>query len=260
MLSKEHRLTRKAYRTLIADLPKDELEKALEQIKQITNPTKKKPLLLTTKVKIKPTKEQEEILWILAENCRLIYNFANDERKIWWEKNKHLPKKKRDKENKPTYSKQSAQLPKLKEQFPRYNQNYSKSLQDILKQLNADYSSFHALKKNGDDDAQPPGYKGRQYFTTMHYNQKGFKIKGNKISFTHFYPTKEAKDKVDLTFEMQGELTFASKKVKQVTIYQEHKTKEFYLSIIYEEKTPEYYDKILSALALAQQQNVENDP
>ena len=32
------------------------------------------------------------------------------------------------------------------------------------------------------------------------------------------------------------------KKVKQVTIYQEHKTKEYYLSIIYEENTPEYYN------------------
>ena len=241
MLSKKQRLTRKAYKTLIADLPKDELEKALEQIKEITNPLLKKPLQLTTKVKIKPTKEQEQVLWALSENCRLIHYFANKERKEWWEKNKHLPKKKRDKENKPTYNKQSAQLPKLKEQYPRYNQNYSKTLQDTLKQLEADYKSFHALRNNSDKDAQPPGFKGYKYFTTMHYNQSGFKIEETKITLSHFYPTRETKE-VDLTFEMQGKFTFAGKKVKQVTIYQEYKTKEYYLSIIYEENTPEYFN------------------
>jgi len=228
---------------LIADLPKNELEKALEQIKQITKTTKKKPLLLTTKVKIHPTKEQEKILWILAENCRLTYNFALTERKEWWEKNEHLPKKKRDKESKPTYNKQSAQLPKIKEKHSRYKQNHSKTIQGTLKQLDSDYKSFHALKDNGDEEAQTPGYKGKKYFTTMHYNQKGFKIDGTKITFTHFYPTKNTKDKVDLTFEMEGKIkNFTNKKVKQITIYQEHKTKQFYLSIIYEENTPKYYD------------------
>ncbi|MGC9778327.1 MAG: IS200/IS605 family element transposase accessory protein TnpB [Candidatus Heimdallarchaeota archaeon] len=241
MLSKEHRLARKAYKTLIADLPKDELEKALEQIRQVTNPTKKQPLQLTAKVKIKPTVQQEEILWILSENCRLIHYFANKERKEWWDKNKHLPKRKRDKENKSTYNKQSAQLPKLKEKYSRYKQNYSKTLQETLKQLEADYKSFHALRKSGDNNAQPPKYKSKEYFTTMHYNQSGFKIEGTKITLSHFYPTRETKE-VDLTFEMQGKFTFTGKKVKQVTIYRVHKTKEFYLSIIYEQNTPEYFD------------------
>ena len=117
MLSKDHRLTKKVYRTLIADLPKNELEKALKQVQQVLKPRSIKPLQLTTKVKIKPTKEQEEILWILAENCRLIHYFANKERKEWWEKNRHLPKKKRDIENKPTYNKQSKQLPNLKQKI-----------------------------------------------------------------------------------------------------------------------------------------------
>ncbi|MCK5184426.1 MAG: helix-turn-helix domain-containing protein, partial [Candidatus Heimdallarchaeota archaeon] len=199
MLSKDHRLTKKVYRTLIADLPKNELEKALKQVQQVLKPTSKKPLQLTTKVKIKPTKEQEEILWILAENCRLVYNFALAERKKWWEKSQRLPKKKKDKENKPTYNKQSKQLPKLKEKYPRYQRNYSKTLQDALRQLEADYRSFYTLRNNGDKEAQPPGFKGKKYFTTMHYNQKGFKIEENKITFTHFYPTKETKDKVNLS-------------------------------------------------------------
>ncbi len=242
MLSKEQRLTRKAYKTLLADLPKDELEKALEQIGQITKPeAKKKPLLLTTKVKIHPTPEQEKVLWVLAENCRLIHYFANKERKEWWDKNEHLPKKKQDKKNRPTYHKQSAQLPKLKKQYPRYKQNYAKTLQETLKQLEADYKSFFALRRNVDSDAKPPRFKGKKYFTTIHYNQSGFKIEGNKITFSHFYPTKETKE-VDLTFEMEGKLTFNGKLVKQATLFQKHKTKEFFLAIIYEEETPTYYD------------------
>jgi len=210
MLSKEYRLTKKVYRTLIADLPKNELEKALEQVQQVTKTAKKSQLRLTTKVKIVPTKEQEKVLWALAENCRLIHYFASRERKDWWEKNKNLPKKKRDKENKPTYNKQSKQLPKQKELYPRYKQNYSKTLEGTLKQLEADYRSFYALRDNGDKDAQPPGFKGKKYFTTMHFNQSGFKIKGTTITLSHFYPTRETKE-VDLTFEMQGKLTFEGK-------------------------------------------------
>ena len=218
MVFKEYRQAKKAQKKLINDLPKEELEKALKQIKQITKP-KDKPLQLTTKVKIQPIKEQEQVLWALAENCRLIYCFANKERKDWWEQNKSLPKKQQDKASKPTYNKQSAQLPGLKQRYSRYLQNYAKTLQDTLKQLDADYRSFHALRRNGDKTAKPPRFKGKKYF----------------------YPTKETKED-DLTFQMKGKLNFIDHKVKQVTIFQEHKTKEFFLSIIYEPKTPEYQD------------------
>ena len=240
MVLKERRLTRKIQKTLIDDLPKKELEKALEQIKQITHP-KNKPLQLTTKVKIQPTKEQEQVLWILAENCRLIYNFALNEYEKWWNQNKAIPKGKRDVIKKPTYKNQSKQLPKLKKIYPRYQQNYSKTLQDTLRQLSADYKSFFALRSNGYTDANPPRFKGKKYFTTIHYNQSGFKIEGNKITFSHFYFTEEMK-KVDLTFHMQGKIDFIKHKSKQVTIFQKHKTKEFFLSIIYEPEVPLYQD------------------
>jgi putative transposase len=35
---------------------------------------------LTQKIKIYPTKEQEDVLWILSEKCRLLYNFALEHR------------------------------------------------------------------------------------------------------------------------------------------------------------------------------------
>ncbi|MCE7744729.1 MAG: IS200/IS605 family element transposase accessory protein TnpB [Candidatus Heimdallarchaeota archaeon] len=240
MTFREKRLIREVRKKLINDLPKEELEKALEQIKQITHP-KNKPLQLTSKVKIHPTPEQEQVLWALAENCRLIYYFANKERKDWWEQNKYLPKNKQDLAKKPTYYSQSAQLPKLKKQYPRYKQNYSKTLQETLKVLATDYKSFHTLRNNGYTDANPPRFKGKKYFTTIHYNQSGFKIEGHKITFNHFYPTKEAKE-VNLTFQMEGKFDFINQKIKQVTIFQKYKTKEFFLSIIYEPEEPLYQD------------------
>jgi putative transposase len=42
---------------------------------------------LIEKVRIFPTSEQEEVLWHLSEQCRLIYNFALAERRREWELN-----------------------------------------------------------------------------------------------------------------------------------------------------------------------------
>ncbi|MBD3255354.1 MAG: helix-turn-helix domain-containing protein [Candidatus Lokiarchaeota archaeon] len=48
---------------------------------------------LTHKVRIYPTKTQENALWILSEKCRLLYNFALRDRIHDWKKNKQKPKK-----------------------------------------------------------------------------------------------------------------------------------------------------------------------
>ena len=64
---------------------------------------------------------------------------------------------------------------------------YSKVLQMTIRTLNADYNSFFEQRKNGDTNAHPPGFKGKDHFTTMMYNQSGFKIKGQKISLSHYY-------------------------------------------------------------------------
>lgn len=77
------------------------------------------------------------------------------------------------------FSKQSADLPQIKEQYPRYKSNYSKTLQGTLKKLDDSYKSFFSLWKNGHKDARPPKYKGKKHFTTIIYNQSGFKITNN---------------------------------------------------------------------------------
>ncbi|MGC9778043.1 MAG: IS200/IS605 family element transposase accessory protein TnpB [Candidatus Heimdallarchaeota archaeon] len=235
MSIKSEILTKRVGKILLNDISKNEINNVLKQIAK----SKDKPALLSLKIKIHPTIEQQKVLWALAENCRLIYNFALEERKKWWEKNKDLPKKQREKI--PSYISQQNQLPCLKKEYPQYQQNYSKTLQMSLRQLNADFKSFYVLKDKGFTNANPPRFKSKKYFTTLFYNQSGFKIKDNHITFTHNYPTKERK-KIDLTFELQNIDDYSGKNIKQVTIFQNHKSKEFHLIIIYEKETKTYKD------------------
>ena len=56
-----------------------------------------------------------------------------------------------------------------------------------LRTLDANFKSFFSLWKNGHKDARPPKYKGKKYFTTLKYNQSGFKLKNGYIQFSHKY-------------------------------------------------------------------------
>ena len=95
---------------------------------------------LTQKIRIFPDSEQEEILWILSEKCRLIYNFALSERRDEWENNgKSI-----------NYFSQQNDLPKVKEKYPEYKWVYSKVLQYVLRTLDSNYHSFFSLRKKGD--------------------------------------------------------------------------------------------------------------
>ena len=176
---------------------------------------------LTQKIKINVNKSQKEILNVLSEKCRLIYNFALTERKKEWEENKKSV----------TYITQQNKLPKIKKKYPEYNIVYSKVLQHTLRVLDNNYKSFYSLIKK-DKTARPPKYLGKKHFTTLTYNQSGFKIVENKISFSHKY------NKEKLEFEIPKKFTFQN--VKQISIYK--KDKSFWLSITYEEKEPKYVD------------------
>ena len=88
------------------------------------------------------------------------------------------------------YVKQQNDLPQLKNKFPEYNWVYSKVLQYTLRTLDADFKSFFALNKKGDKDARPPKFKGKKFFTTIIYNQSGFKTGNGWIEFSHKHPLK----------------------------------------------------------------------
>lgn len=176
---------------------------------------------LTQKIRVFPTPEQEEVLWKLSEKCRLIYNFALAERLEAWRKGKRV-----------SYNEQQNALPKIKEKHPDYGWVYSKVLQMVLKQLDADYKSFFALWKKGDKNARPPRSKGKKHFTTMVYNQSGFKVEKGKVKLSHFH------NDVPLEFKIPEKFSF--EKVYQATIFKDGN--EFYISIVYEKPENPYFD------------------
>ncbi|MHA2166081.1 MAG: RNA-guided endonuclease InsQ/TnpB family protein [Candidatus Hodarchaeales archaeon] len=162
---------------------------------------------LTKKFSIKPTKNQERLLWELAETCRLLYNHALAERKFLYNSYNHRV----------TYIEQQNALPQLKDRFPRYKQVYSKVLQMTFKKVDATYKSFFGLIKNGDTTARLPRFRGRKYFFTLCYNQSGFSITKKSFDFT-------------------------SMQVKQVEVFQDRYDYHFYVAVTYEQKEPPYID------------------
>lgn len=180
---------------------------------------------LTQKIRVFPTEEQEKVLWKLSEKCRLVYNFALQERIDAWKNGiKGV-----------NYFKQQNDLPKLKEKYPEYKWVYSKVLQYTLRTLDADYKSFFSLWKKGHKDASSPKYKGGKYFTTMVYNQSGFVCKDNKISFSHKY------NDVGLEFKIPKKFCFD--KIYQTSVFQ--KDGKYFVSIVYEKPEKEYVDNKL---------------
>ena len=182
-------------------------------------------MYLTQHIRIFPTPAQEEVLWMLSEKCRLIYNFALAERRHAY---KHGIKG-------VNYTKQQDDLPTIKEKYPEYKWAYSKVLQLALRTLHTDYKSFFSLRKNGHTEARPPRFKGKNYFITMIYNQSGFNIEHGKISFSHNY------NGVPLEFVIPEKFSFIKDtKVKQVAIFKKHA--KYFIAIMYEVKEPAYVD------------------
>lgn len=173
---------------------------------------------LTQKIEVHPTKDQESILWILSNQCRLLYNFSLKERLG----NEDI-----------TYINQQNRLPQLKKQYPAYAQVYSKVLQMTLKTLDANLKSYVELSKV-DDTANPPRFRGYKYFFTLKYNQSGFKIKDGWLILSH----KVNKDL--LKFRIPEK--FCYDKIYQIDIYQDKLSRKYFASIVYDYHEPEYVD------------------
>jgi len=177
---------------------------------------------LTQKIKINPTLSQELVLNALSERCRLCYNFALSERRDAFKNNSKI-----------SYIDQQNDLPKIKAKFPEYKYVYSKVLQHTLRTLDADYKSFFALNKKGDKNARLPKFKGKQFFTTMTYNQSGFKTGKGFIELSHKHPIE-----TKLWFRIPEQFTFS--KTYQITIFKDKN--EYFLSVVYEKIEPKFVD------------------
>ncbi|MHA2231139.1 MAG: RNA-guided endonuclease InsQ/TnpB family protein, partial [Candidatus Hodarchaeales archaeon] len=200
-------------------------------------------MLLTEKMQIYPTKRQEGVLWALSNQCRSIYNWGLEERRAAWDHHRETPR--RDL-RKVTYTTQQNQLPTLKTQDPKLRWVYSKVLQMTLRKLDSAYQSFFALYRNGQEDARPPGFRGRHYFFTLCYNQSGFKVAKGILTLAHKHPAR-----VPLAFPLPRQGLGA---VKQVEIKRDHKARWF-ASLTYEVAPPSYFD---NGLYLAIDPGVEN--
>jgi putative transposase len=175
------------------------------------------------------------VLWALSEKCRLVYNFSLAERIDTWEKNKEKPEEERAFI---TYIKQQNDLPAKKKTHPEYEWVYSKVLQSTLRKLDEAYKSFFVKWKNGDTTARPPRFKGRAYYTTLCYNQSGFKVEGKTITFSHKHPSKTR-----LAFYISDKpLLFG--KVKQAELFRDGKNRWF-VSLTRDVEIPPYSDNDL---------------
>jgi putative transposase len=190
---------------------------------------------LAQKLRIHPTAVQEVVLWALSEKCRLIYNFALAERIDTWKASKENSDIER---TSITYIKQQNDLPAIKQKYPEYTWVYSKVLQGTLRKLDEAYKSFFALWEGGDTAARPPRFKGCAYFTTLCYNQSGFKIVGDTITFSHKHPSK-----VKLAFHLPDVPPLGGR-VRQVELFRDEKARWF-VSIIHEVRAPAHVDNDL---------------
>jgi putative transposase len=189
-------------------------------------------MLLTYKVRIRPTLEQEYVLWDLSERCRLLYNFSLQERTQDWAAQQQKEKNKR---HYITYPQQSKLLPEIKRIYPKYRWVYSKVLQQVMKKLNENFHSFLSLRKKGDINAQPPHFKGRHYFFTLCYNQSGFIITNGMLHLSHKHPSR-----IPLDFRIPSQYHHIEH-IKQIEIKHEKDAKWFACITIMME-SPSYRD------------------
>ena len=191
-------------------------------------------ILITRKIRITPNSAQKQVLWALSEKCRLVYNFALAERRNHWVRTRMKPV---TEPSNITYLQQQNALPTFKAKYPEYKWVYSKVLQMTLRMLDADYKSFFKRRKNGDPQARPPRFKGKRYFTTLCYNQSGFKIDvgQHRICFSHRHPSG-----IKLEFTLPWLPPF-NNRVKQVQLFQDRRGCWF-VSITCEAPAPKYVD------------------
>ena len=133
-----------------------------------------------------------------------------------------------------TYQVQQNGLVLTKKAYPEYSVVYSKVLQMTLNQLDSDYRSFFALRRNGDLTARLPHFKGKQFFTTMVYNQSGFRIEHGCIKLSHKHPSGAA-----LCFAIPESFSFG--RVFQVTVFQDEQER-YFVSVVCEAKALPFVD------------------
>jgi len=168
---------------------------------------------VTYKFRLYPKKRQEERLMETLELCRQTYNYFLAQ----WN----------GKESIPSRLELQAQLPKLKEERPELNRVYSKVLQMVLYQLYSNLKALSQLKKNGKKVGRLR-FKGKGWYKTFTYNQRGFKIikTGRRLDLLHL--SKIGDIPIRVHREIEGE-------IKQVII-KRHRSGKWFACICIEKE------------------------
>lgn len=175
---------------------------------------------LTQKIRIFPNNAQKDTLWSLSEICRKLYNQALAKRLECWHNDYDI-----------SFFDQQNSLPEKKRQNPELTKVYSKVLQMVLRQLDKDFKSAIALQKR-DENASFPKFKGNKYFTTMYYNQSGFKVSEGTVELSHKC------NGTKLKFRIPSKFTFDD--IAQVSVFLDGD--KYFVAITYNKDPIPYVD------------------
>jgi putative transposase len=115
----------------------------------------------TYKYKLIPPPKQAQALEAVLWRCRVLYNTALEQRRMWWGRGQGISA---------TYYQQKAELPDLKAAFPEYADVQSQVLQDVLLRVERAYQAFFRRVQAGETPGYPR-FQGRDRYHSCTYPQ-----------------------------------------------------------------------------------------
>lgn len=170
--------------------------------------------MLSYKYRLKPTKEQVEVLEDQLEICRWTWNtllgWVYDERKAG---------------HGTPLLKLNYNLIIMKDRNPELSTVHSQVLQNISKRIGLGFDLYWSLRRSG-KKASPPKFKGRGDYNSITYPQSGFKLKDSMLKLS-----KIGNLKIILQRPVEGE-------IKTLTIKQEPSGKWYAIFVCDVENKP----------------------
>jgi len=152
-------------------------------------------VLKAYKFRLYPTKSQKRIMERTLDLCRWTYNQTLAYRKNAWEKEGKSVSK---------YETHNL-LPQWKEDRPELNEVFSQTLQNVQERVDLGLKAFFRRVKAGENPGYPR-FRGKSWYDSFTYPQKGFKIGGGKLHLS-----KIGDIKIKLHREIEG-------KIKRLTV------------------------------------------
>lgn len=179
-------------------------------------------MLLTFKIKLCLSNEQQKIIDLMSNDGRMLYNHFLNKLKEQYEKDKTFI----------SYYVQQKELKNYETEYLTFDIK-----KEILRTLHNNYSSFFKLiKQNKDLNPNPPKFRGKDYFFTLSFTQD-FIIKENnlKISYSNY---RKLNINLDYIEPIKNLICLRNKtnesEIKQLKIYKENNN--YFASVTYEKK------------------------